>query len=364
MTDPTSPAPPPSLPPNPRRLRRAFAILGLVLGGLLVIALIAAAFIRVPKVVISPGDAIPLDQQVVMVEGAPTYPHRGDVLFLTVSVSRDRPNVYRALYGWLHPDIDVYPEDQFRGKEPSADEKRLDITLMLQSQDVAKVVALQKLGYDASLTPDGGLVLVVDPDGEAHGEIRLGDRITAIDGTATPDSADVRRLIQTHQPGDVVPFTVVRADESRVVDVTLGEKQGVAYAGIVTRTDFRAEIPVDVEISTGPVQGPSAGLAFTLAIIDQMSPGDLTGGNFVAVTGEIFPDGSVGAIGGIRQKVLTAKSSGADFMIVPEGDLDEAKKAAGGFKVVGVATLDDALAALREAGGAPIVTTTTAARAA
>jgi len=345
-------------------VRRVFAIVGSVLAALFVIALIAAVFIRVPKVVISPGTAIPLDQQVVMVTGVPTYDHRGELLFLTVSVSRDRPNVYRALYGWLHPDIDVYPEDQIRGKEPSADEKRLDITLMEQSQDVAKVVALQKLGYDASLTPDGGLVLFVDPDGEAHDEIRLGDRITAIGGTATSDSGVVRRLIRARPPGDVVPFTVVRADKTQVVEVKLGEKQGVAYAGIVTRTDFQAETPVDVEISTGPVQGPSAGLAFTLAIIDQMSPGNLTGAKFVAVTGEIFPDGSVGAIGGIRQKVLTAKSSGADFMIVPTGDIEEAKKAADGFEVVGVDTLDDALAALREAGGAPIATTTTAAKAA
>lgn len=362
MTEPNTSDSPPSPARHP--VRRVFAVLGLVVAGLALIALVAAAFIKVPYVVVSPGDAIPLDEQVVSVQGATTYDHRGEVVFLTVSVSRDRPNVYRALYGWLHPDIDVEHEEDIRGKEPSADERRLDITLMVQSQDVAKVVALQKLGYDASLTALGALVLYVDPDGQAHGNVRLGDVITAIDGTPTADSAAVRRQIRTNEPGDTVAFTVRRADATQTFDVTLGEKEGVAYAGIVSRTDFAADLPVDIEIATGPVQGPSAGLAFTLAIIDQMSPGDLTGGETVVVTGEIFPDGSVGAIGGIRQKVLTARHSGADFIIVPDGDLAEAKKAAGGFKVVGVKTLDDALAALRDAGGASVVTTTTAAKAA
>jgi len=111
--------------------------------------------------------------------------------------------------------------------------------------------------------------------------------------------------------------------------------------------------PIDVSIDSGQVGGPSAGLAFTLALLDTLTPGSLTGGKKVAATGTINPAGTVGQIGGLRQKTITVERAGADVFLVPIDEVDIAQKAAEGtdLKVIGVRTVDDALQALADIGG-------------
>ena len=121
-------------------------------------------------------------------------------------------------------------------------------------------------------------------------------------------------------------------------------------------------IPNDIKIDfeTDNIGGPSAGLSFTLTLIDRLSQGDLTGGNKVAVTGTIDVDGNVGAIGGLQSKASAVRQAGAKYFIVPtnQGDADiaAAQKAAGpGVEIIPVKTLDEALAALQRIGGDPFV---------
>jgi PDZ domain-containing protein len=138
------------------------------------------------------------------------------------------------------------------------------------------------------------------------------------------------------------------------VAVPLGRRDGQAYDGIVTQTDRRHSLPVDVRIDTARVSGPSAGLAFTLAVIDDLTPGDLTGGAAVAVTGTIAEDGAVGPVGGVAQKAVVAREAGARLLLVPAGEVAEARARAGGVRVVGVRTLDDALDVLTRRSGVPV----------
>jgi PDZ domain-containing protein len=115
--------------------------------------------------------------------------------------------------------------------------------------------------------------------------------------------------------------------------------------------------PMDIEIDTGKVGGPSAGLAFTLAILDRLTPGSLTGGDRMAVTGTIELDGTVGPVGGVDHKTEAAISEGAEVFLVPPEEFEQAKKAARGrIKIEQVQTLDDALAALVAHGGDPLPT--------
>jgi PDZ domain-containing protein len=121
--------------------------------------------------------------------------------------------------------------------------------------------------------------------------------------------------------------------------------------------------PVQIDINTQRVGGPSAGLAFALAIIDDLTPGSLTGGKRVAVTGTISPDGKVGPVGGVQQKAITAKTNDVQLMLVPKSEVKDAKAGAGDVRVVGVDTIDEALRALEQVGGAPVPPpSTTAAR--
>jgi PDZ domain-containing protein len=129
---------------------------------------------------------------------------------------------------------------------------------------------------------------------------------------------------------------------------------GTPCLGISTELFTSYQFPIDVQINTERVGGPSAGLAFTLAVIDDLTPGALTGGRRVAVTGAIAPDGSVGEVGGVEQKAITARTNGIQLMIVPKAEVKDARRGAGNVPVVGVSTIDDALSALQKAGGAPV----------
>jgi PDZ domain-containing protein len=135
------------------------------------------------------------------------------------------------------------------------------------------------------------------------------------------------------------------------VDVTLGRKPGTDDALIGVLIQTRVDLPVDVSIDSGDVGGPSAGLAWTLGLLDRLTPGSITGGKRVAVTGEILADGKVGQVGGVGQKAVAARNEGASLFIVPAPEAAEARQTAGSMKVVGVHDLDEALDALAAIGG-------------
>jgi PDZ domain-containing protein len=344
-----------------RRRRRWPAFLLAGIGAVVLAALLVAPFIHVPYVIVAPGDATPLDNTVVQVRGARTYGHHGDLLYLTVTVSNRDPNLYRWLFAKLDPDTDVSKKQTVIGGCASYEENnRLAASAMDQSQDTAKAVALRRLGY--TVESDAGPVQIVDVvcDGPSAGKLELGDQIVAIDGQPVNLAEEVRPPIVAHQPGETAMFTVLRDGERRDVQVRLGERKDadtgapVTYAGIYTQQEVRHQLPLTVDIDTQRVSGPSAGLAFTLAIIDQLTPGSLTGGKNVAITGAIKEDGSVEIVGGVKQKAVTARRAGAKFMIVPKGEVQDARSRAGDMKVVGVDTVDDALRVLERAGGAPI----------
>jgi PDZ domain-containing protein len=133
--------------------------------------------------------------------------------------------------------------------------------------------------------------------------------------------------------------------------------------GFVPADTRTVSLPFEVKISTTDIGGPSAGLAFTLALLDELTSGDLMGTSHVVATGTISDDGSIGAIGALEQKAVAVKASGADLFLVPAGqsaeEMKRARKAAGsGVKIVQVATLDEALAVLRANGGNALSATT------
>ncbi len=350
------PAQLPAAPVPPRRHRRPLVAGGTVLGILLVVVLVAGALVRLPYVLIAPGMANSVER-VVKVDGAPTYKHRGQLLFLTVSVSSDRPTVFALLSGWLDDDTDVVSEDDVLQGRSRAQDERLSKLEMADSQTTAKRVALERLGYTVPVSGQGAVVTTVQKRAPADGKLRVGDVITAVDGEAVTLSEDLGPIVRSHPAGEPVTFTVERDGASSDVTITSratpeGPCQGRAQIGISTGTrSEKFDFPVDVSIDTGRVSGPSAGLAFTLTILDELTPGDLTGGKKVAVTGTIQPDGAVGPIGGAEQKAITARKAGAKLFLVPTAEVKEARGRAEGMKVVGIRTLDDALRELKTFGG-------------
>jgi PDZ domain-containing protein len=353
--------PPPLAPAPPSRRRRWVRRIATGLLVLLAVAAIAGLFIHLPYRIISPGSATPLDQDVVSVRGASTFPHRGRLLYLTVRVTPSDPNVYRYLFAHLDSDVQIIGRSDFQGCASDAENLRISNLEMRDSQDTAKTVALRRLGYTVPDEKSETTIVDVVCNGPSAGKLQLGDIITAVDGHPVTVAADIKPLIVAHRPGDRIQVTVDRDGVKKDVTVKAGERDHQAFLGVSSSDVAEHHFPIDVNIDTARVSGPSAGLAFTLAIIDDLTPGDLTGGQRVAITGTIAPDGTVGPVGGVAQKAVAARSAGAKLMLVPPEEFKDAKSHADGMKVVSVRTLDDALTALRKAGGDPIGATPTTA---
>jgi PDZ domain-containing protein len=349
--------PPPPAPKPRRRRRRPLVAIGTVAAIVVVLVLLGGALIRLPYVLIAPGTANKVER-VVKIQGAPTYTHQGQLLFLTVSVSSDRPNAFAVLSGWLDHNTDVVPEDDVLQGRSRAEDARLNKLEMADSQMTAKQVALERLGYTVPRTGNGAVVTGVQKGAPAGGKLRVGDVITAVDGQPITLADQLGPIVRSRPAGTPVTFTVDRGGATSQVAVGTratpgGPCRGRAQIGVQSSTrSEKFDFPVDVKIDTGRVSGPSAGLAFTLTILDELTPGDLTGGRKVAVTGTINSDGSVGPIGGAQQKAVTAREAGAKLFLVPTEEVKEARSRAGSMKVVGIRTLDDALDQLHRFGGA------------
>ena len=296
----------------------------------------------------------------------------GGVRFVTALGSELTP--LQAFMGWVDPYVNVQTcEERFGDCEPSLS-KQIQLGAMATAKEVAAFVALSYLGFEATFAEGPAQVGGFDPElcptdapeGRACRGLRVGDVLVSIDDSPIVVLSDVSEALAGASAGDVVSVTV-RAigapdDETRVVDVELMEspsEPGRVIIGFNPRDTRTVELPVTVDIDTDAIGGPSAGLAFTLALIDALTPGELSPPGGVAVTGTMAADGSVGAIGALVQKAVAVRASGAGLFLVPGAqsvdELAAARSAAGsGVEIVPVSTLAEALAALADRGGTPV----------
>jgi Lon-like protease len=322
---------------------------------LVVVAVSAfAAFYTFPSVIIRPGSADSVGPRLA-VSGVKDYPASGRVLWATVALV-SQPRLLDMVDGWLRDDVDIEPKRQILGDASPEESRRQSVEEMDDSKQVARVVAARKLGYESA--GGGVLVTFVEPKAPAFGILKQNDVVVRADGQSLCLLGDLRTVISSHRPGETVRLDVRTGNSPTrtVAIVTTGTSSGRAvigvYAGSVKGSPCK--IPFDVKIDTARIGGPSAGLAMTLALLDRLTAGELTGGVPVAVTGTIEADGSVGPVGGVKQKTHAVKAAGAKLFIVPVDEVTLARPVAGSMKVVGVKNLDEALQALRDLGGDPL----------
>ena len=313
--------------------------------------ILIGALVRLPYYVLSPGDATAVEP-LIHVQGVPSYHHNGAILFTTVSLAGD-VNAYALVHGWLSSNDAVVSREELTGGTPTKTYNAQNVQAMTDSKTAATKVALERLGYQVSATGDGVQVVQVTPKGPADGKLQPGDVITAIDGAPVTLDDQLVGAVHRHKPGDVISFTFRRGAQSQTTQVPAGDDgHGVAKVGVALQTDnLRYNFPVQVTIDTGKVAGPSAGLAFTLALLDNLNSADLTGGKKVAVTGTIDTHGAVGPVGGVAQKTAAARRAGAVAFLVPPEEERDAKRHAGRMRIITIHTVDDALAALQQLGG-------------
>jgi PDZ domain-containing protein len=306
----------------------------------------------VPYVVLSPGPTEntigEVDKKpVITVTGRQTYPTDGALRLVTVAYQggpTSRIDLLTALRGWIDPAVAVVPEETIFPKTSSPQQVEEENTVeMSNSQDFAKAAALTELKIPYSTVVS---VVSTEKGRPADGTVKKDDEITAVDGKAVSDVETVSDAVKAHKPGDQVTLTVTRGDAR--IDVPLqavAGADGKPIVGVVMQAKYK--FPFKVDINVGDVGGPSAGLMFSLGILDKLTPGDITGGKDIAGTGTMAPTGEVGPIGGIAQKLVGARESGATVFLTPPDNCAEAMKAVpDGLRLVKADTLHDAVGAL------------------
>lgn len=337
-SDQDGPRPVPGSPRSSRRWAIALITLSVILLGLGIFA----RYVQLPYDTLAPGSARAVNG-VIEVKGHPTYPPQGKVFYTTVSV-RERVNPYEALAGWIDPAVEVIAETKVRGKVPPDQFQRMNVEAMADSKTTAQVLALRQLGF--TNLGVGAEVVEVQPDTPAGPVLKPQDVIEAIDGKPVATSSDAVTAIRARASGDTLQMRVKRGDAPPIdVEAVLAEAEGRPLLGV--RLSTKIKLPFEINIDSGRVVGPSAGLAYGLELLDLLTPGELTGGSAVAVTGELLADGSVGPVGGVAQKAVTVRRAGIKVFLVPKANEEEARANAGdGLEIRGVANFDEALKAL------------------
>ncbi|GAB7190368.1 PDZ domain-containing protein [Kineococcus sp. NUM-3379] len=319
----------------------------LLAGSALALAALVAvtSLLPVPYASLSPGSAFDTlgerdGKPLLRVTGMPTYPTSGSLDMTTVSVAGGPGTdltVPELLVAWADPDTSVFRrEDLYPPQQTEAEAEAEGEAEMTSSQEAAKVAALRELGVEVAQAPT-----VADPGPAAGSGLRAGDRVTAVGGVPVREAEELRAQVRRAGADAELRLTVER--DGRAEEVALRTRAGEDGTPRLGITLSPYDLPVDVDFSLADVIGPSAGMVFALAIVDELTPGSLTGGEHVAGTGSITPDGRVGVIGGLRQKLVGAREAGAEWFLAPAEECAEVRGLVPeGLRLVPVRTLHEA----------------------
>lgn len=375
---------PPPLPPPPLPRRDSLATLRvalplLTLSWLVLAIVIVASLVPVQRWELAPGEAAEVSP---LISFAGTTENDAPERFTVdegirfVTAFGGQMSALDASIAAFDPWVEVETYEEHFGDLTPSERQRLGYQSMVGAKQIAEYLAARTLGLPAEMKE--GKVIVEEllcegelPDvGAACDILDVGDTIAAFAGSPTPTLTALSKAMEGSKVGDSIEMTVVphgEDDETKTVarTVTLMEDPdtpGRAIIGIVPADTRTVDLPFEVTIATADIGGPSAGLAFTIALLDELTKGDLTGKGRVAATGTIEEDGTVGAIGALAQKAIAVRDAGATLFLVPSSQSDDeiadARRAAGsGVTIVPVGSLDEALAALRENGGDPLPAT-------
>ncbi len=314
-----------------------------------VIVVLLGFIIRIDYFLVMPSRAVELKEIITVENGDPD----DEGTFYLVTVSQKRASLITALYGIIHPYIDLNPMENVIPTNMDESEYRQLLTEnMIESRHLAQVVALRRAGYDVEINSDGVEIISLSDNAPAEGLLFDGDIILSVDDTPVFLATEVPLLVQNRQVGDIVTLAIDRNDRELLITLPTGaspDDEEMPFLGIFIKTlPWEPILPLNIQMNTGRIGGPSAGLMFVLEIMNQMNSEDITGGKAIAGTGTIDINENVGRIGGVVQKVVAADRAGADYFLVPQGNYEQAKSAGQRIELVPIKNLGDALAFLEK----------------
>jgi Lon-like protease len=316
-----------------------------------IIAILVAERLPVPYVILGPGptlNTLGKDQSgkpLITITGHPVYPTSGHLNMVSITYEGGpghQFNVFTALRAWLDPHEAVVPQSEiFAPGQSQQQVTQQDQVQMTSSQESATAAALHQVGIAYQTVAE---VVSVKQGLPAYGKLKPGDLITAVDGQPVTGTTRLTTLIKAHaaQP---ITVTFRRGGTTQHTQLTAQQVDGRPVLGVEVQDLY--QFPFKVTIQIGQIGGPSAGTMFALGIIDKISTENLTGGKFIAGTGEISANGVVSPIGGIQQKMIAARDAGATVFLAPAGNCSDTSGAVpAGLRVVKISTLSGAVSAL------------------
>lgn len=312
------------------------------------IIFVALLNINVPYYALTPGPTQDVSQ-LIEIGGAKTTSVNGELLLTTVSLHPIK--IVEAMRGWFDPSIAILSRSAIIPPGESEQEvQRRTTEQMDESQVLAAAAALSILGYEVKIEPTGARIDRVEGGVPAAKTLHRGDVIIGADGISVRSAEQLIAVIRRHKAGDEIALKIMRG--SATIDVrtkTIGRPENPVdpMIGIHAVTIPRVRLPLAIRIDALGIGGPSAGLMFALGVFDLLDAGDLVRGRIIAGTGEIGLSGEIAPVGGVRQKIESARRVGAEAFILPSAELDQACAVAKGMPMIGVDSLREAIRALR-----------------
>ena len=296
---------------------------------ILLIAIFSSALIPTNYYFMSPGPPYQWEIEYGEVEN---FVFEGNLFQLTVR--RDEANA--LIYAWslINDSYDLYPREVILPKGVSPNElTEISIQNMRTSENVAIAVALNNLGYEIETKGDGVSVVGLLDNSPVKDKLKKGDVLNSINNIEIFSATEFISTLRTYSIGERVSIGLLRevdgVKEQLYIQTTLIEhveyKNEPMVGFLATTVNERFDFPFVIDIKTGNVGGPSAGLMMALNVYNNLIPEDITNSRIIAGTGTIEIDGSVGPVGGIKQKIIAAKRAGAELILVPVANFDEAK---------------------------------------
>ncbi len=292
----------------------------------------------------SPG---PPYQWNIEIENVKTYEYDGNLYQLTVR--RDEANYFVYAWARLNSQIDLYPREVILPDGVTPQElSEISIQNMVTSENVAIAVALDSLDYEIESEGDGVLVVGLLDDSPVKDKLIKNDLIISINNELVRSASEFISMLRTYEIGDIVNIGLIRNEQELTIETKLIEHveyENEPMVGFLASTPNQQFIfPFKVDIKTGNVGGPSAGMMMALNVYNLLTEDDITNGKKIAGTGTIEIDGSIGPVGGVKQKVIAAKRANAGLILVPTANYEEASVFADdNTQIVAVDSFDNAL---------------------
>ncbi len=356
-----------TLPPgSPPAARRRWPLVVAIVVLVVVLAVVVASRVTLSYYALVPGRAQPVTG-LIAVPRAHDHAVHGELLLTDVGVEQVTALMYLPDRLWQKATT-VVPASDLTGGLPASEFGPQGTVDMQEAQLTAEAVAFRQLGYSVPETDAGVVLYAILPGTPAYRSLAVGDVVTAVDGVPVRSPSALVAAIRSHRPGQRVTLsvgTVTHPTATHAVTLRLsGQREngveepilGIPYSQLPASSGMGTQpvyqFPFQVSLSADGIGGPSAGLAFTLGLLDRLSGGEITGGRTVAATGTIDPNGAVGEIGGLPQKTVAVERAHASVFLVPAAQVAQAKaEATPGLTVLGVRTLQQALSDLQRLGG-------------